>query len=93
MDIRHEPERRRFVAEIEGSEAVLDYVEHGAHVLDFRHTFTPTPLRGQGIARDLVLFALDYARSHGFKVIPTCPYVGKVLRENPAYESLVARSH
>ena len=90
MEIRHEPEKRRFVAEVEGSEAVLEYVGQGSRVLDYRHTFTPPALRGRGIAKDLVLFALDYARSNGIKVIPTCPYVAKVIRENPGYAALAA---
>ena len=91
MDIRHEPEKRRFVAEVEGSEAVLEYVERGDQALDYRHTFTPPALRGRGIAKDLVLFALDYARNSRIKVVPTCPYVAKVMRENPAYEALAAQ--
>lgn len=90
MDIRHDPENNRFVAEIEGAEAVLEYWERAGGVLDYRHTFTPPPLRGQGIAKAVVLFALDHAREQGIKIIPTCPYVAKVVRENPGYADLVA---
>lgn len=88
LEIRHEPAKRRFVAEVDGSQAVLEYVERGEHVLDYLHTFTPPALRGQGIAKDVVLFGLDYALSHGIKVIPTCPYVAKVIRENPRYREV-----
>jgi len=90
MDIRHEPERNRFVAGIEGTEAVLEYIEQADGVLDYRRTFTPPPLRGQGIAKAVVLFALDYAREQSVKITPTCPYVAKVIRENQAYSDLVA---
>jgi predicted GNAT family acetyltransferase len=91
MKIRHEPERRRFVAELAGSEAVLEYLDRGQDVLDYRHTFTPPELRGQGIAKDLVIFALDYARANGITVIPTCPYVAKVISNNPDYQDLAAQ--
>jgi len=90
VDIRHERERRRFVAEVEGAESVLDYAVRDGGVLDYRRTFTPPPLRGQGIAREVVLFGLDYARDNGIKIIPTCPYVAKIIRENPSYAGLVA---
>ena len=90
MDIRHEPERRRFVARVGEEEAVLDYAERGEGVLDYRHTYTPPELRGQGIAGQLVLFALEYARAHQLRVIPSCPFVAKIVREHPAYASLIA---
>ncbi|HSG64262.1 MAG TPA: GNAT family N-acetyltransferase [Gammaproteobacteria bacterium] len=89
MDLRHDPERHRFVAKLPGGEAELEYTERGA-VLDYRHTFTPPALRGQGIARALVLFALEHAREHGIKIVPSCPYVAKVVADNPQYADLVA---
>ena len=90
MDLRHEPERRRFVAELADGEAVLEYAERPGQVLDYRHTFTPPALRGRGIAKELVLFALEHAREHGIKVIASCPYVAKVIQENPQYADLLA---
>ena len=90
MKIRHDPENGRFVADIGGEEATLEYTVRADDVLDYRRTFTPPPLRGQGIAKAVVLFGLDYARDNGIKIIPTCPYVAKVIRENPDYEAVVA---
>lgn len=92
MRIRHEPQNRRFVADIEGEEATLEYAVLADGALDYRHTFTPPPLRGQGIAKAVVLFGLDHARDNGIKIVPTCPYVAKVIRENPAYADVVAES-
>jgi len=90
MDIRHEPEQRRFVAEVDGAEAVLEYTLRGDGVRNYRHTFVPPALRGQGIAKDLVLYALDDARAQGVQIIPSCPYVAKVVREQAEYADLVA---
>jgi len=90
MDISHEPERRRFVARIDGEEAVLEYAERGDGILDYRHTYTPPALRGQGVARQIVLFALEYAREQQLHVIPTCPFVAKIVREHPVYAPLIA---
>jgi predicted GNAT family acetyltransferase len=90
MDIRHEPESGRFVAKLDGAEALLEYTLRGDHVRDYRHTFVPPALRGQGVAKDLVLYALDDARAQGVKIIPSCPYVAKVVSENAEYADLVA---
>ena len=91
MSIRHEPDKGRFVSDLDGAEAVLEYQPRSGGVLDYRHTFVPEALRGRGAAKELVLFALDYARDNGLKVLPTCPYVAKVIRENPEYSTLTEK--
>jgi len=90
MQLRHEPDRQRFVAVLEKGEGVLEYRAHGDGVLDYYHTFVPRELRGQGVAGRLVEFALKYAREQGLKVEPSCPFVAKVL-ESDAYRDLRAR--
>ena len=91
MDIRHEPERGRFVASLGAAEAVLEYRPAGAGVLEYFHTFVPDELCGKGIASELVEFALEYAGSEGFEVIPTCPFVARVMRAEPRYRDRIHR--
>jgi len=93
MNIVHEPERHRFVANIAGDEALLEYSERPGAVLVYRHTYTPPHLRGRGIAAGVVRFALDHARAHGMTIVPRCSYVAKFIDENPEYAELVARDH
>jgi predicted GNAT family acetyltransferase len=90
MQTRHEPENSRFVAVLDGAEGVLEYRSAGDGVLDYFHTFVPPEFGGRGIASELVGVALGYAREHGFKVLPTCPFVARVIDSNPAYADLVA---
>jgi uncharacterized protein len=90
VSLRHEPERRRFVAETAGGNGVLEYAVVDAGTLDYRHTFVPEPLRGRGIASRLVKFALDYARAEGRTVIATCPFVAAMMQREPQYQSLRA---
>lgn len=90
MDIRHDTERERFAAEVDGWEGRLDYKRLDERTLDFRHTFVPPELRGRGVGARLVLHALDYAREHGFSVVPTCPFVDRVIADHPEYRDLVA---
>ncbi len=79
LDIRHDPDRRRFVASIGSEEATLVYAEAGAGTLDFTHTYVPDALRHQNIGEAIVKHALDYAAKNGYEVIPTCPFVKWVL--------------
>lgn len=58
-------------------------------VIDLAHTIVPKQLEGQGIASALTKHALDYARSHGLKVIPTCSFVQTYIERHKEYKDLV----
>jgi predicted GNAT family acetyltransferase len=88
--IRHEPEAHRFVADEPGGTALIEYRERPNRVLDLTHTFVPVALRGGGIASRLTAHALDYARAHGFKVLPSCPFVATFIARHPDYRDLLA---
>jgi predicted GNAT family acetyltransferase len=49
----------------------------------FTHTQTDPAFGGRGMAKQLVTQALDDARARGLAVLPFCPYVRKVIAENP----------
>lgn len=88
--VRHEPEARRFVADVEGAAAYITYREVDGRILDFDHTFVPRPLRGGGIASQLAAHALAYAREHAFRVVPSCPFVAAYVARHPEYRDLLA---
>ena len=90
MEIRHEPEQHRFIAQVGEQYGVLDYGLVGDKTLDYRHTFVPHLLRGRGIATELVVYALDYAKQNNLAVIPTCPFVAEVIANHREYGELVA---
>jgi hypothetical protein len=75
IDVRHDPERRRFWAVVEGRESYLDYAVLDDDTLEYRRTYTPQELRGRGIATEIVRFALDWASARGKRVIPSCSFV------------------
>ena len=83
--IRHDETRRRFSIQLGTEEAHLDYVRRGETTLDFRHTFVPVSHRGRGIGARLVRHALDHAREHELRVVPTCPFVREFVVSNPEY--------
>lgn len=93
IEIGHEPERARFAAYSRESQtaAVLRYRAVTDRTLDYYSTFTPVELRGRGIAGRLVAYALDYALTNDLGVIPTCPFVARIIAESPKYAPLVRR--
>ena len=89
IEVRHDAEGERFVAEIDGHEAVVQYGRPAEGVLDLFRTYTPEALRGRGIAGRLAEAALAYARAEGLKIIPTCPYVARFVEKRPEHADLV----
>lgn len=90
VSIRHEPEARRFAADVAGATAFISYRELPNRVLDLDHTFVPTAARGGGIASQLTAHALRYAHEHGYSVVPSCRFVAAYITRNPQYRDLVA---
>lgn len=83
------PDEQRFEIQVDGELAALtEYRLHGS-VADFPHTETLEGFQGRGLARELVVGALAVARERGWQVRPFCPYVRKVIAEDPALHDLV----
>jgi uncharacterized protein len=91
MDITHDDKNAEFFMETEKGRATLNYLREGDK-LDFHHTFVPEALRGQGIAEKVVAAGFDYAKQNKLKVIPSCPYVQRLLRRHEDWKELVAWS-
>jgi uncharacterized protein len=86
--IRHEPEARRFVADIDGETAYITYRELDRGVLELDHTYVPREFRGGGIASQLTVRALGYARERGCRVVPSCPFVAAYIERHPEFREL-----
>jgi len=75
VSVRHDLERQRFFAIVEGQESYLDYGIVDDDTLEYRRTYSAPELRGRGIAAEVVRVALDWANAEGKKVIPSCRFV------------------
>jgi hypothetical protein len=53
------------------------------------HTGVPLELEGHGIGSRLARAALEYARAHGLRVVPVCPFVRAYLKQHPEYLDVV----
>lgn len=83
------PEAHRFELRVDGDLAVTAEYRLGDGRITFTHTATEEAHRGGGLARDLVTFALADARDRGLAVLPECPYVRKIVAEDPELVALV----
>ena len=80
--IRDAPEESRFVVEVDGHLAELEYRTNGQRFI-IVHTEVPPELEGHGLAGRLVRAALDKAIANQFTVVPWCPYARSWLRNHP----------
>lgn len=90
INIEHNKQARRFEVNIDGHTGYLEYQEKGDNVLEYAHTLVPKELGGKGIGSQLVKHALDYAREHNYKVIPSCSFVEAYINKHENYQSLLA---
>lgn len=88
MTVRHEPEKNRFALDTDHGTAHLDYILTRG-LLTLAHTEVPVGAEGEGVGTALAKAGLDYARSEGLKVLPTCPFVAAYVRRHPEQRDLI----
>lgn len=89
INIKLDKDQNRFLANVEGHPCVLDFRPKNGDVLEYYRTFVPENLRHNGIASKLTRYALEYAKEHNKKVIPTCSYIKSFIEKNPEYKALI----
>jgi predicted GNAT family acetyltransferase len=83
------PEHSRYELKLdERTVGVADYRQEG-NVRSFTHTGVELDHRGQGLAAELIDFALRDAREGGLEVLPYCWYVRDHIAGHPEYIDLV----
>jgi predicted GNAT family acetyltransferase len=53
------------------------------------HTEVSDELKGQNVGYQLVKNAVEYARTHGIKIIPLCPFTNSVFKKKPEYADVL----
>ena len=87
--IRDNVAASRFETIVDRHAAVATYSISG-NTITFIHTVVPEALRGRGIARELVEFALASARERGLKVVPQCEVFHAYMRKHAQTHDLLA---
>jgi predicted GNAT family acetyltransferase len=79
----------RFEASVAGKSALLTYRRTPREIV-FYHAEVPPELEGHGIGSKVVRTGLEFARQHGLKVVPLCPFVVSYLHQHQEYVDLVS---
>ncbi len=87
--ITNNPLKHRFETEVGKQTAFLAY-RVADDLITFTHTQVPPALEGRGIGTTLVKAGVEYAREHGLRIVPQCPFVAEFIRNHPQYTSLLA---
>jgi uncharacterized protein len=75
LELANDERRHRYLGSVEGRVAAFAaYIPRGELVV-FTHTETDPSFEGQGVASQLVRWALDDVRSRGQRVQAQCPFV------------------
>ncbi|MDO1500714.1 GNAT family N-acetyltransferase [Winogradskyella maritima] len=91
MEIKHRNSESRgaFYVELNGEEvALMTYSNAGPEKIIIDHTEVSETLKGQGIGKKLVEASVQYARKHGKKILPLCPFANAVFKKTPEYDDV-----
>jgi len=91
-EVRNNETANRFEAFVAGKTALLTYKRTGREIV-FSHTEVPAELEGRGLGSKLVRVGLDFARQHGLRVVPVCPFVAWYIQQHQEYVDLVPQSY
>jgi predicted GNAT family acetyltransferase len=79
----------RFEASVAGKTALLTYKRTPREIV-FSHAEVPAELEGHGLGSKVVRTSLEFARQHGLKVVPLCPFVVWYIQQHQEYAELVS---
>lgn len=82
-------ENNRFIKTVDGFNCELEYIIPEKGFINFFHTYVPEPLRGQGLAMEIIKEGLDYAIAKKYKIIPSCTAVRVFILRHPEYQPYV----
>lgn len=69
--------------------AEMVYTMVSAEKMIIEHTEVSDELRGQNTGYQFVSTAVEYARTHGIKIIPLCPFANAVFKKKPEFTDVL----
>jgi hypothetical protein len=82
--VQHDPAKGVFFIILENDvRAVLEYEWIKENLVNLFHTEVPAAYRGKGLAQELAKAALDYVVAKDAKMVLSCSYLAKYVRDNP----------
>lgn len=87
-EVSNNEAENRFELHIGAQIAFLTY-RRTQREITLTHAETPREMEGRGVGSKVVRAALEFAREHGLKVVPACPFVAWYIRQHQEYADLV----
>ena len=75
----------------QGFPAEMVYTKPSPDKMIIEHTDVNDELRGQNVGLQLVKAAVEYAREHGIKIIPLCPFANSVFKKKPEFADVLSK--
>jgi uncharacterized protein len=83
IEITNNAEASRYELHVDGQLAgLIDYRLHDKRI-SLVHTEVLDAFAGRGLGGQLAKAALDDAHTHGYELIPLCPFVAEYIRQHP----------
>jgi len=90
--VTHQSDRHRYAIDNETGEVGFAEYRIDGDTIVFTHTVIDEDKRENGMASDLVQWAMDDVRANTKRrVVAECPYVKHWLEEHPDYQDLLKR--
>jgi predicted GNAT family acetyltransferase len=70
--------------------AEMVYTMPSPEKMIIEHTEVSDELKGKHVGNQLVHTAVEYARTHGIKIIPLCTFASSVFKRKPEYADVLA---
>ncbi|ANS70416.1 hypothetical protein SLINC_8192 [Streptomyces lincolnensis] len=86
--VRRVDDEHRYEILVDGRRAGLTAYRDRGDQRVFFHTEVDEAFAGQGLAVELVQWALDDVREAGKRIVPVCPYVAKFLKRHDEFADL-----
>jgi predicted GNAT family acetyltransferase len=78
-----------FVGQDGAIRAEMVYTLSSPDKMIIEHTEVDDSLAGKGVGKQLVETAVAYARNHGIKIVPLCPFAKAILDEVTAWQDVL----
>jgi uncharacterized protein len=69
--------------------AEMTYTWAGTDRIIIDHTQVDSSLKGQGIGKQLVTKAVEFARARNIKIVPICPFAKRVLEQTLEFNDVL----
>ncbi|WP_250436770.1 GNAT family N-acetyltransferase [Hanstruepera flava] len=92
MEVKHTNNNQKgtFFVEIDNSRlAEMTYSKAGYDKIIIDHTEVDESLKGQGVGKQLVKAAVEYAREKQIKILPLCPFAAAVFKKQSEYNDVL----